>query len=294
MTSEIPSQNKPSAKSKSRSTNYSVQEDILLVSAWLNIGLDPVKGNDQKSTAYWARIAEYYHKNKTFETNRDASSLQHRWSAIQAAVNKFCGYYEQILNRPQSGETEQDKLQRAKKMYREREKVAFLQEHNWNILKYEQKWISFSAKKAAIATTRKRKSVNPEASLQNASSPIVLDEGNGATSEPSFMERPIGQKQAKDLLKKEKVKENVASQLEQFRAFKRETERRKEERFQLSLSQEEKLYILKEKKEQAKQQREDDKIMLIDITTLPEMQAAYFRDRQAEIMARRARPSESM
>ncbi|XP_004293132.1 PREDICTED: glutathione S-transferase T3-like [Fragaria vesca subsp. vesca] len=287
MTSDIPPQNQPSKKKRERASNYSVQEDNQLVAAWLNVGLDPIKGNDKKSTTYWERIATYYHKHKDFVSDRDSASLQHRWQNIQYAVNKFCGCWEQIENRPKSGESYEDKLLRAKDKYKNDEHGAFQHEHNWNSLRYTQKWISFSHKKAANAEGKKRKSLNPEV----CASPIVLDEGNAATPEPSIMDRPIGQKQAKELLKKEKVKDNITSQLELLREMKSEAERKKEERFQLSVYQEQKLLSLKEKKEQAKQQREDDKIMFTNMDTLSPMQAAYIRDRQAEIMAKRGLPS---
>jgi hypothetical protein len=93
MMSDTPSQNEPTTKKAQRSVNYSVEEDLVLVSAWLNVGLDPVKGNEQKSTEYWNRIWEYFHSNKTSDINRSPTSLNHRWTTIQAAVNKFCGYY---------------------------------------------------------------------------------------------------------------------------------------------------------------------------------------------------------
>lgn len=171
---------------------------------------------------------------------------------------------------------------------------AFVHEHCWNVLKYNQKWISFYTKKAATAKPRKTKKRKTAVSFQNGSSPINLEEDNGETSEPSCMERPIGRKSAKDLIKNEKTKSNVILELEELKQLRMEAERKKEERFQLSFSQEEKLIALKQQKEEAKQQKEDDKIMMYDVTGLPEIQAAYIRDRQMEIMARRTGTSERL
>ncbi|KAG2620916.1 hypothetical protein PVAP13_3NG234578, partial [Panicum virgatum] len=50
-----------------RSKNFRVEEDILLVSAWLNVGMDPILGVDQSQGIYWRRIHEYFHGNKKFE-----------------------------------------------------------------------------------------------------------------------------------------------------------------------------------------------------------------------------------
>jgi hypothetical protein len=45
-----------------------MEEDILLVEAWLNTSLDPIQGNSQKSTKFWDMILENYNENKK-ETN---------------------------------------------------------------------------------------------------------------------------------------------------------------------------------------------------------------------------------
>ncbi|CAL8992592.1 unnamed protein product, partial [Prunus brigantina] len=84
-----------------------MKEDNLLLSAWLNVSLDAVQGNKQKSGTYWKRIWEYFHEYKSFVGDRTTNSLMHRWSTIQLAVNKFCGWYAQIEQRQQSGLNEQ-------------------------------------------------------------------------------------------------------------------------------------------------------------------------------------------
>lgn len=180
-------------------------------------------------------------------------------------------------------------------MYKDHEGGAFMHEHSWNLLKYHQKWISTCAKKSANSRkgTKRRRSINASSpiNLEEDNTPINLEEDHAPTSEPAFMERPIGRKQAKDLVKKEKAKDNLRVELEELKAMKREAEQRKEERFQLMFSQEEKLIALKEQKERAKQQRDDDKVMAMDLTTLSQVQAEYYKDRQMEISATRARSS---
>ncbi|KAL6640451.1 hypothetical protein ACP70R_021574 [Stipagrostis hirtigluma subsp. patula] len=109
----------PVKGSKRRSKNFSVQEDILLVSAWLEISTDAVQGNEQSRTSYWQRIHDYFHEHKDFPSDRNANSLAHRWGVILESVNRFCGWYAQIENRRQSGVTEQDKVQDACKLYKD-------------------------------------------------------------------------------------------------------------------------------------------------------------------------------
>ncbi len=97
--------------SKSRwRANFTVEEDKLLVSAWLNTSLDPVHGNEQKHEAFYERIAAYFEEYKEFDSERTANSLSCRWSIINSCTNKFCGFLAQIESKNESGITEQDKV----------------------------------------------------------------------------------------------------------------------------------------------------------------------------------------
>jgi hypothetical protein len=60
---------------KRRSKNFTLKEDEMLVSAWLNVSLDPVRGSNQSKDTYWKRIHDYFHSKKDFESDRTQSSL---------------------------------------------------------------------------------------------------------------------------------------------------------------------------------------------------------------------------
>ena len=72
-----------------RSKNFSEKEDEILVSAWLNVSLDPITGANQTHKSYWTRIYDHFHENLPFPSDRMQNSLMHRWSTIQDSVNKF-------------------------------------------------------------------------------------------------------------------------------------------------------------------------------------------------------------
>lgn len=107
----------PQAKTRSttkksqRGRNFSVEEDILLVTAWLNTDIDLIQGNDKKPMTFWERISENYHEHKK-ETivERSMHSLSNRWSIIQLGTNKFCEYLAQVESKNPSGFGEQDKV----------------------------------------------------------------------------------------------------------------------------------------------------------------------------------------
>ena len=45
-----------STTKKFRGSNFSIEEDLVLISGWLNISVDVVHGNEQKSKRYWQRV----------------------------------------------------------------------------------------------------------------------------------------------------------------------------------------------------------------------------------------------
>ena len=89
--------------STKRSSNYTQQEDIQLCVSWESISTDPIVGNEQPGTAYWKRIAEHFHANRTFQSDRSANSLEHRWDTIKKECSKFQALYEQVERRHPSG-----------------------------------------------------------------------------------------------------------------------------------------------------------------------------------------------
>ena len=45
--------------------NFSVDEDLLLIAAWLNIGMDAMHGTKQKGDKFWTKIWEFFCANNT-------------------------------------------------------------------------------------------------------------------------------------------------------------------------------------------------------------------------------------
>ena len=103
-----PLQKKSTTKRGQRGINFTIDEDIKLVSAWLNVSLDAVTSTNQKHTTLWERIWFTFHNDKKFNRTRD--SLNSRWSTIQRETNKFCGCLAQIENRNENGKTEHEKV----------------------------------------------------------------------------------------------------------------------------------------------------------------------------------------
>ncbi|BAT02079.1 Os07g0554400 [Oryza sativa Japonica Group] len=123
-----------------------MQEDVLLVSAWVNVSMDAIQGADQSRSAYWNRICDFFHANKYFSSDRSQNSLMHRWSTIQECLNTFAGCVSRIENRPQSGANAEDKV-KINLFYmlllEDEKNRTFQFMHCYKYLKDQPKWIDW-------------------------------------------------------------------------------------------------------------------------------------------------------
>jgi hypothetical protein len=106
----FPSQVESIKKPKTRQANFTIEEDLTLISSYLAISQDPVQGTDQTYEILWIRVHEYFHAHTTSETKRTIGSLQNRWSTIQLGTNKYSGCLSKIESLRQSGLTEENKV----------------------------------------------------------------------------------------------------------------------------------------------------------------------------------------
>jgi hypothetical protein len=112
----------PAAKRNARGRNFKAKDDVRLATSWLHISQDPVAGNDQRIDTFWARIADHFNDDKGADDPdyRTASSLQSRWSPLQATVSKFAGVWQSLQNEEHSGWAPDDYMKEAMSRYEDR------------------------------------------------------------------------------------------------------------------------------------------------------------------------------
>ncbi|KAG5554667.1 hypothetical protein RHGRI_012279 [Rhododendron griersonianum] len=274
-----------------RGGNFTVEEDKLLVSAWLNISMDAVQGNDQKKTTFWQRVKEFIQENEPYETNRTLVSLMNRWSTIQLCTNKFCSCYGKIEALNQSGINEEQKLQNAKKMYKElnEQQQEFKFDHCWVLLKNQPKWFLECEKKKEVKKPRKGLPPCP-------STPDTINLGDDNVAADNFvdLERPTGQKAAKARVVKRKNGENVGSTeisgvLDKIKECKSKLTDKKLEMLGKTYDQEQEKIRIKKELLDMKQFEADERVMMMDLNCLSEEQQEFYRLRRLEILGKRRR-----
>ena len=90
----VPVQNEvvPRMRKLQRTNNFSVEEDKLIVLAWLNTSKDAITGNEQQGGALWQRILQYLELHGGNQEERSQSSIKSRWTDINAKCSKFVGF----------------------------------------------------------------------------------------------------------------------------------------------------------------------------------------------------------
>ncbi|XP_024004073.1 glutathione S-transferase T3-like [Eutrema salsugineum] len=172
---------------------WAPNEDVLLISAWLNTSKDPVVDNEQNSFAFWKRIALYYAENMKeakLDIPRESGQCKQRWHKINDIVCKFCGAFETATREKTSGMNDNDVLKLAHQIYFQDQKKKFNLEHAWKELRNDQKWSELSTAKTDGSSKKRRTEA-----VANAPTAEVEEIGVGEQGQPST--RPIGIKAAK-------------------------------------------------------------------------------------------------
>ncbi|KAI8561263.1 hypothetical protein RHMOL_Rhmol04G0325000 [Rhododendron molle] len=270
--SQTPTQKGSTPKRAQRGGKFTIEEDKLLVSAYLNVSLDVVQGNGQKLKTYWSRVWDYFHEHMPL-AQRNENSLMNRWSTIQLSVNKFCGCFAGIEAKSQSGKNEEDKVSEANKSYKDLHGGSFQFEHCWNILKYQPKW--------HVDVEKKKPKKNKTWTVPSSSTPELVDIGE---CDATFvdLERPIGI--LTDIKEEQKkTSDKKMDIIQQLHVEEQERHQLDKER----LREEQERNAIKKEKLRMKQFKEEERIMLLDTSALPHVQQEYYQSRQMEILQER-------
>lgn len=176
-----------------RGGNYTVDEDLAVTRAYMNITMDPITGSDQKECTYYTRIWEVYKQKKPEDcVIRPMTSVQTRVKKILKETVRFAACHNSVVALRKSGHSDGDIIRLSTGMFNKmkvshpREDVGkpFQFEKCWEILRDMPK---FTAAGQGGATG----STSAESSTTDTGSSAVVKEKK---------ERPDGRRKAKDEL----------------------------------------------------------------------------------------------
>ncbi|KAF0922200.1 hypothetical protein E2562_028793 [Oryza meyeriana var. granulata] len=111
---------------------YSVEEDIRLLSAWINNPTNPIEGVSRKGETYWTKVAESYNATTPPGRKRDANCLKGHWHKTSKKVAFFNGCNVQLKDTYVSGRSGNQLMQEALELYWSRAKgKQFAYVHWW-------------------------------------------------------------------------------------------------------------------------------------------------------------------
>jgi hypothetical protein len=165
--------------------------------------------------------------------------------------------------------------------------------HCWNKLRTQPKWLCKRDEMSAAKSSNKRHKLNSNGD-GSGRIPSEIREGEVQGVEDNQMIRPIGKKQSKAALLQEK-KKSVTITLENMWSQKKETdmekELKKEERFskafaleQERVANEKELVEVRKQEIQLQKQRDEERIMTMDLSGLTEEQQTYYMKLRAKIL----------
>ncbi|BAF19657.1 Os06g0521000 [Oryza sativa Japonica Group] len=123
---------------------WSTEEDIRLVSAWLNNSNDSISGNFKKNDRYWGDVTAEYNSTTPKNRTRQEKQIKDRFHKIKKNVGRFCCVYKEVKSIYVSGQNDMQLREKAEAAYQADYKegpFSFL--HCWNILRDQPKWHSY-------------------------------------------------------------------------------------------------------------------------------------------------------
>ncbi|KAF8714151.1 hypothetical protein HU200_028160 [Digitaria exilis] len=251
-----------SGSSRGRGGNYNHSEDIQLCWSWIAITFDPRVGIDQSKGTYWNRIAQHYHENKTFVSDRNATSLEKRWNSIQKECIRFQECVEKIERLRPSGVPHTEYINLAQQSYDKTKGFPYL--HCWMEVRHTEKFQTIYEGMKHTQGKRERKSTTP---MQQA------QEDDRAPSK-----RPPGRKHSKEKQSKS-GEDEYATQFATFIQMKAEEHQKRGERWKAEKELEERKLLWDQ----------EQKIMFCNMSDMDENQRAYIQAmRQQIVMAKKA------
>ncbi|XP_018454080.1 glutathione S-transferase T3-like [Raphanus sativus] len=158
--SSQPSQPEDTPEERRERRIWSTQDDLVLISGWLNTSKDSIVGNDQRAGSFWKRIGDYYASSTHVLDGaqpRNPDHCRHRWQKISREVSRFCGTYADAKSEKASGMNDLDILQNAHRLFTLLYKKKFGLEYAWNVLRFEQKWCDHTPMNPTPKTTSSNK-----------------------------------------------------------------------------------------------------------------------------------------
>ncbi|KAJ9546804.1 hypothetical protein OSB04_019347 [Centaurea solstitialis] len=118
-------ENTQTPQKSSKAAKRETREDIVLMSGWIYVSVEPIQGKNQKIQTFWSRVKNYYDETRAENPEglgiRNENQMKSRHARLNEAANKLVAEYREAYRQKRSGMSTKDA---------EKEAYAIFLEHN--------------------------------------------------------------------------------------------------------------------------------------------------------------------
>jgi len=229
---EITPNPEDSTPNRKKNPNWTTEQNLVLLTAWIKYRTSSVVGRNQKGETYWGRIAEYCNEHCSFDPPRDGVSCRNHYNYMNKILGKWIGAYDRAKSLQGSGLSENDILAKAQELYASGKNGHFNLMAEWYALRNQPRYGSQVGGNTGSRSSGSKRSHESDACGSNSV-------GSSA--------RPMGREAAKKMGKKkskEAALEVVNNEWAEIKQFK---EKELERLDKIVLMQQEAIQLMKER-----------------------------------------------
>ncbi|XP_063948241.1 glutathione S-transferase T3-like [Daucus carota subsp. sativus] len=174
------------------------EEDKLLISAWLNVSIDPLVGTDQKGDTFWERIHQYCEESDPGLIIRGTVAIRKRWQRINERAQKYGACFEKAQKIVGSGSNMDDIIEKAHLLHKTHYGKKCNFDKHWSELRRQPKWRAPTTNSGST----KRTKLSDSGAYSSSANNETPDDNN-------IVESPVRPKGTKATKRKGKGKKKV-------------------------------------------------------------------------------------
>ncbi|XP_076904320.1 glutathione S-transferase T3-like [Bidens hawaiensis] len=248
---------------------WSVQEELALARAWVDVSEHPIVGNEQTIYDLWDRVeVKFFEAMGKGPDYRRRDQITGKWTHINKKVNKYIGVYEERARNAKSGTNDVDLHRKVAAHYQDDGHTGNIPLELWEILTASPKWQQLRLDERASGSNKRSSTdadidASPGASDGRFRTHVNLYD----LADEDHIQRPIGRKKAKSIASgsasgsasgAEEVGKLMVEHMRLFNLREDERERRRIE-------------------------KEEMEIMAVDLDTLTGFKRRWYEKKQKEI-----------
>ncbi|KAI3709706.1 hypothetical protein L2E82_39472 [Cichorium intybus] len=179
--------------------NWSIEEELNLMKAYISISVDPIVGDSQTQDTFWSKVQAIFY-DLMGEKTRNMDKITGKFREMRLKLNQFNGIYNDLKNVRKSWSSDFEDFNAALQQYEKttptRKAIPYIQA--WTELKKQPKWLLVEDSQSS--GTKRSRSVHQGTSQQSDrrtyidinDEPVDLEE-----DEPQLIRRPMWRDKAK-------------------------------------------------------------------------------------------------